>query len=487
MKRISLYFVLTVLLLMNIPSRINAQEPYVGMFNTEDVRISRKDNNLLINFNLDMTSVDLPSQIKVELVPVLKSEDGYRSHEFAPIIVAGPARDKAFRREVDLHNYTYPVEPQKYVVRKNGKKQMVPISMSLTYEEWMRDAKLVLEEEATGCANCEYRRESYLVTDRMLPPLFVPSYEVAYVMPEAEEVKQRSDTHSAFLNYRVGRYELLYDFENNARELEAVNKIVREVRNDENLTFQTLSVTGYASPEGNYNSNMTLSKNRAYSFVSYLETTHNLSPSMMKTDWKGEDWDGLRKVVAESPLPDRDAVLRIIDDNSDITRRKQQLHALNGGKTYQFLLKNYYPPLRRNEYTISYVARAFSVDEAMDVLKTNPKHLSLNEMFLVANTYPKESESFREVFDIAVRLFPDDPVANLNVAAKEIEEGNTTRAISRLQKIERAEAYNNLGVAYEKQGDYTKAAEYFKRAAHGGSAVGRANQEQLERFLKEQQ
>ena len=33
-------------------------------------------------------------------------------------------------------------------------------------------------------------------------------------------------------------------------------------------------------------------------------------------------------------------------------------------------------------------------------------------MFLVANSYDKGSDQFKEVFDIAVRLYPTDPSLN---------------------------------------------------------------------------
>lgn len=127
------------------------------------------------------------------------------------------------------------------------------------------------------------------------------------------------------------------------------------------------------------------------------------------------------------------------------------------------LLRDYYPPLRRNEYTISYVARAFNVDEAKQLIKTKPQYLSLNEMFLVANTYPKDSGEFKEVFDIAARIYPDDPVVRLNTAALELENGAIDAAIVRLQKSDMPEAWNNLGIAYILKQDYKKGGEYLEK------------------------
>lgn len=55
---------------------------------------------------------------------------------------------------------------------------------------------------------------------------------------------------------------------------------------------------------------------------------------------------------------------------SDINKRKAQLKALNGGKTYRMLLDDYYPALRRIDYTLAYIARPFDVNEAKQVIKT---------------------------------------------------------------------------------------------------------------------
>ena len=50
------------------------------------------------------------------------------------------------------------------------------------------------------------------------------------------------------------------------------------------------------------------------------------------------------------------------------------------------------------------------------MLRENPRMLSLHEMFMVAQSYEPGSPDYNEVFEVAVRLFPSDPVANLNAA-----------------------------------------------------------------------
>lgn len=484
MNKLYLYRILSILFfIFCIYPVAKGQNSYSGEIQYNDIQSFKQGEKLTIQLYMDLSSIVLPKQLIISQTPVIESTDLSREYSFDPIIITGAVRNKVFQRQKKDY-LPEGKEPLMYITWKNKEKQLYPIILTVPYEEWMRNAKLTFREEVSGCAHCDLGKKETVLVNNILSPIYNPSYALQYVMPEAEPIKHRSETHAAHLNFRVGKYELLRDFENNASVLTQVDKIVTEIRGDENLTIQSLEITGYASPEGNYNSNLELSKNRTYSFVNYLVRLQQIDESMMKTNWKGEDWDGLRRSVASSSLTDRDAVIRIIDENEDISKRKERLKALNGGKTYSTLLKDYYPPLRRIEYTFAYVARAFNLDEAKEVIKSKPQHLSLNEMFLVANTHAKGSEEFNRIFDVAVRLFPEDPIANLNAAVQEIEMGALDRAIERLQKIDCAESNNNLGVAYARKGEYVQAKACFKRAIEQGNNIASSNEQELDKFLE---
>jgi len=479
MKKIQIYILLFLLSGFVLP--LTAQNAYKGEIKFSQIETRRQQKQLTINFQIDLSNIDLSTQRIIRLIPVLKGKDG-NTHYFDPVFVSGRIREKVISR----NGYQLEDETVSYVIRKNGKEQFLPVTLEVGFEDWMYDADLDIHETITGCAECDLGENLYPVAESIVPPRFIPQYELQYVTPPAEEIKRRSESYAAHLNFKVGKYDLLRDFQNNATILNEVDRVVRDISKDDNLTIQEMTVTGFASPEGNYNSNLILSKNRTTSFVKYLIDAHNINNSIIKTDWKGEDWEGLKKNVANSSLADRDMVVRIIDNNANISQRKQQLQTLNGGTTYRVLLNDYYPALRRIEYTFSYIARAFDIEEAKEVMKTKPQHLSLNEMFLVAQTYEKGTKEFDQIFDIAVRLFPDNDVANLNAAVQEINMGATDKAIERLKKIEQTEAYNNLGIAYVKKEQYQLARQSFKKAIEAGNEVAQGNLEQLERFLQDQ-
>lgn len=105
-----------------------------------------------------------------------------------------------------------------------------------------------------------------------------------------------------------------------------------------------------------------------------------------------------------------------------------------GGAAFRYVLKDIFPSLRRSEYKIDYTVREFTVDEGREIIKTRPQQLSLGEMFAVANSYEIGSDEYNNVFDIAVRMFPNDPVANLNAANIAMGKGDYASAKNYLAK-----------------------------------------------------
>jgi tetratricopeptide (TPR) repeat protein len=265
-----------------------------------------------------------------------------------------------------------------------------------------------------------------------------------------------------------------------------VGKIIRELKGDPDLTITNFTISGYASPEGNYDKNMQLSQRRAETFALYMEKEYGYNHDQFKVQWFGEDWKGLRNAVVASNLANKNAIVEIIDNVSNHDARDARLIALDNRQTYNVLLNDFYPPLRRNDYEVSFVSRPFNVNEAKEVIKTRPKLLSLNEMFLVAQTYDPASKEFKEVFDIAARLYPDEPIAILNSAAADIEGGNNQAAIDRLSRIENdPRAWNNLGVAYVRTGEVAKAKDCFEKAAARGDEDAKHNLEELEKAMED--
>ena len=478
MKKNLLYIAVALLISGATPAQ--ASKKYDGYVDYGKAVVEKKGGMLTIDIDLDLSRLDLGAQQMIVLTPFLKHPVEAKTHLFQPVVVAGNARWKTTRRAERLGDFKFADTPET-IIRYNKKKTGIhSMTMAIPFKEWMRDSEFMVAEEVSGCGSCDIARTERILAADPLPPLFIPEFRLAYVTPPVEEVKQRSESYTSRLNFEVGKSVLKYDYKDNARLLAESDRIISEIKSDPNLTIQVFMVVGYASPEGNPNNNLTLSRNRAMAFVDYVRDRHGLGQGQMNVEWKGEDWEGLRKAVAASGMYEKSEVLRAID-TPDLAQRKQRMQAL--GSTYRMLLDDYYPPLRRNEYTIAYVARPFSVDEAKLLLYTKPQHLSLNEMFLVASTYSKESEEFKEVFDIASRMYPDSPVAIVNAGTLDIEKGALDSGMAKLREVQDIpQALNNVGVAYTLKGDYASAETYFAKAAAAGDPTAIDNLAQIERW-----
>uniref|UniRef100_S0DF02 DUF3575 domain-containing protein n=1 Tax=termite gut metagenome TaxID=433724 RepID=S0DF02_9ZZZZ len=281
-----------------------------------------------------------------------------------------------------------------------------------------------------------------------------PKFAITFITPEVEAVKARSESGKAYLDFVVGRWEIVPGFRNNSAELRKIHTLIETVKNDPDATITGITIVGYASPEGSWESNLFLSERRAYALKNHIGSVHGLRSGLFTVWGAGEDWAGLDSLVADSYMADKWRILEIIRGTDVFAGRETKLMALAGGYPYRLMLAELYPQLRRSDYRIDYTVVPFTVEKGKEVLRTRPGNLSLCEMFLVANTYEPGSDAFNEVFEIAARVFPDSDIANINAAASALQRRDVTSAARYLGRVKRHNvAYqNNMGVLSWLQG-----------------------------------
>ena len=482
MKKISLYSL--ILIALALPVGLQAQQTIPGRLSTENTTATKENGTVVLSTHINTENLHLKSQEMVYITPMLHSADGTQWYQFAPVIVAGGTRYRVLKREIAFNNTHFDQQPLAIIKYHKHNEQVIPVTMSVPYQSWMDNSKFVLHEDLTGCACENEAKETYVAMNPVLPVQFVPQFDVAYIVPPREEVKLRSETYAAHINFEVGKHAILPQYKDNGEVLQQVDKIINDMQGDTNVSITGFNITGYASPEGNAQSNMTLSKNRAESFVLYLTNKYKIIPSQISVEWKGEDWAGLRDIISRSTMSDKQEVLDIIDNESNVATRKSKLQRVAGGAAYRTMLKDYYPMLRRNEYTISFTVKNFNLDEAREIMKTKPQYLNQNEMYLVAQSYPVNSTEYKEAFRNIGKHYPEDEVAVLNTSAADLKNGDIASTVGKLEKVNKPEAWNNLGIAAFEQKDYKKAEAYFTKASQAGLATATNNLEQLSKFMK---
>ena len=439
-----------------------------------------------LSFTLDLASLELGSQELLIVTPILKHNNGSEEYLLEPLFVAGKTRAAALERETLLGNprpYMTPA-PQSITVRRSGAKQSVSYAASFPMQEWMQDASLSLKTVHTGCAACGLSQGTLFVSNRLIDKS-EPSFLLAYVTPPVEDPKIRADKYTATIEFAVDKTDINPALRDNTDVLGDVDEKVVAILKNPDFKASKVEIVGYASPEASVKYNKDLAEKRAAAFADFLSAKYGVSRKDFTSRGYGEDWTMARALIekGEGNLSDemRSKVLAIIDDTPDRDARDGKIRALDGGKTYNELLTRVWPKIRRTEYTVSYSVRPFDVEEAKAMLKKDPRLLSLNEMYLVARTYDPDSYEYKEVFDIAGRLFPDEPVSLINSAAADLEQGSYARALKVLPALgDSPEALNNLGVALALSGDLAAARTTLEKAVALGSAEARHNLSELD-------
>ena len=449
--------------------------------------IEKRSDNVTVQLEFVVDDVDVRSNDMVIYTPVIISAINNADRtELTPVILTGNKRSKILRRQQRLQGQIS-IDAEPLVILKKHKRtpQSIVYSTTIAYRDWMQGATLIVETAVSGCADCYEANDNLFVVDNILPKKVQPTFVLTYIEPEVETIKARADRHTATFNFVVGRSELLRDYKDNRSKFEEVDRIISEITNNSDVEIREFNITGYASPEGSMIQNKLLAEQRAEIFAHYLVTKFNVSEDKFTVKSLGEDWNGLKKAVETSSIADKAEILNIIATIDNVDARDVPLKKLSNGTTYRILLDNFYPPLRRTEYTIAYVVRSFDVGEAKESIKTNPKLLSLNEMYMVAQSYGVGTPEFKEVFDIAAFMYPDSEIAVLNSAAADIENNAINPAINRMQKLgDNPKAWNNLGVAFALKGDLDKALELFIKAAKTNDADAVRNLDLLQKYME---
>lgn len=466
-----------IIVLSSLVSELFSQISYLHGINIENQQVVRENDLLSISMDIVLDEVKIKTNDLIFLTPVLRSNKGNDSRELPPVIICGNRRLKVLERTRKLNNYPeFAVEPQIIVKRNNGATQHIQYRTTLPFALWMGNASFSFEETVTGCADCDRGQNSFLLVERILKEDYVPVYKMAYIIPEVRVDKQDA-TLSGAVNFIVDRAEILHNYNKNKFTLERVDNFINEIKSLKKGDITGLSITGYASPEGSVVHNKALSERRANAFAGYLGNKHGIERRIMHVTGYGEDWNMLREQVLASSIAHKNDILAIIDDIPDPDARDAELKKLSDGAVYRTLLRDYYPAIRRTEYTVAYEqATAFDPEKAKQTFLQTPEQLTLAEYYLLAQTYNAGSQEFKDLFRVASSLYPDDAIVILNTSFADIEDGNNQAAIDRLSKIEDdPRAWNSLGVAYARLDNLQKAEGYFQKAAVRGDEEARIN------------
>ena len=310
------------------------------------------------------------------------------------------------------------------------------------------------------------------------PYLVNKDFKVIVAKDEFRRVTE--ETFVAQLNYAKGQ-STVTSSEMKQDDIKAYQAFLEKAQADPKVALKSVSLTGFASPEGEEDKNNSLSTDRAatgkVSAMKVAKTAKNETAGgeIYKEVGSGEDYDGFKKeLTADTKMneDDKNLVLRVLETISNPVEREKAMRDM--GKTFNYLDKNIFPQLRRTEIVAVYDQTGFSDEELMALSTSNPDTLNLEELLFTAALYTDLNEQLR-VYKIAETRFPDDYRTSNNVGAVLYIQNKLSEAKGQFEKANGVQdnviSKNNLGAIAGVEGDRTKSMELLDQANGAGEEV----------------
>ena len=464
MRQNKIFLILAGILLLSAAAEAVAQEVTGEEMLIASPELTRNGSYLTAGMNLQLDALDLKSNQAVVYTPMIVN--GADTLTLRPVGVYGRTAWYQHQRNILKPGYS----PEEISVRY--KKDLSPLAylQNVDYAEWMNGSHLIVKRDFYGCAGCsegETQTDLIAYEELVAPEPFGPV--LIYQTAVAEEVKARELSGRAYVDFPVNQIVIYPAYRNNEVELGKIIATIDSVKNDPDITVTSIHIAGTASPEGPYENNVYLAKNRTIALKDYVTKLYNFPNDFIQTDYEPVDWKGLREWLEGNSINNREQILAIVNSDLEPYARNSKIKK-DYPTEYQWLLKNVYPGLRHSDYRIEYQIRQYTtVEEIAEVMKTSPQKLSLSEMYRLASVLPEGSQEYNDVFETAVRMYPNDEAANLNAANAALERGDLRYAERYLEKAgNSAEADYARGMLYGLQGDYAKAIEYVGKAQSAG-------------------
>lgn len=438
-----------------------------------DMKMERNGNYMAVEMLLDLNGLKVDGNRAVLLTPRLTN--GSNTLDLPSVGIYGRRRYYFYVRNGE----SMLTGKDEMSYKASDKPRSIAYSKVLPYREWMNGAELTLHRLDYGCCNTLLAERTGTLGDFTEAVAFFP--ELVYVRPAAEAVKSRSFEGSAYIDFPVNKTAIYPDYRRNAVELGRIRATIDSVRGDRDMTITQVWLKGYASPESPYAHNRDLAIGRTAALKNYINQLYHFDDDVVAIDYEAEDWAGLRRYVEQSNINHKQEILAIIDSRREPDNKEWKLKSTYP-EEYRFLLQECYPSLRRTDYRIAYTVRGYSdVDEIERILNTRPQNLSLNELYLVAQKYEPGTDEFTNVFETAVRMYPDDETANLNAANAAMRRGDNAAAARYLAKAgDSPDAVYARGALAVREGDFATARRYLEEAKALGVVQAAATLDELQ-------
>ena len=472
MNRAKYYSLLTIFFLLFTPLHNIGQNIRLEILDIKEI-----NDSLQINYQIWIKQGTVSNRQALHLKPILLV--GKYNQPLQSVIMAGKNKQRVLRRWANNYSKQLPAG----IINANLKSDSTfHYGIRIPYPERADSAYIFIEQEAI-----DSRGRHTLTAETVASPIIRANKETYAVLPQVtliapkKEDKIQHIEKSDSLFFRIGHSAITSAYSGNRTKLSELEETLRKIIDNKDISLEAIYIHGYASPEGKYKVNETLSSRRALTLKNYIKSKFNIPDSLLRIETTPEDWAGLGTLIEAKQLFTKEEFQNIasINGNDD---RETALKRWSNGKPYHIIYKELFPQLRRVKYKICYSIRDGTQSETKALEKNNPENLSHAELYNLALGYGERSPEYKRLLTETIpSYFPDDMVAINNAAAVMIMNGELNQARHILDKGKSNDLLsNNIGVVYLLENNLEEADRYFDKAIASGNKEAIYNKKKLE-------
>jgi tetratricopeptide (TPR) repeat protein len=350
-------------------------------------------------------------------------------------------------------------------------------SEKFAFEPGMRNAKVELRGEGQAKSKKKAFDGVELADGTLATSLLVRNDEKSMMAKDAfvKIVPANQSTHI----YYVINQSVVRPSEMQTEEMKNINDFISKNLSSQFYEFKGISVSAYASPDGETDKNQNLAKDRATSGSAAVmkefeknkdkNVTFGKTKDQYQVGTTREDWEGFKSLMEQSTMADKDLILRVLTMYSDPDQRRKEIKNLS--KTYTELAEKILPKLRRAEITINVDKKSRTDAQISALAVSNPDSLSVEEL-LYAGTLTTDLNTLNQIYKAAEKQYGSDWRTSNNLGCILLMQNKVSEAGEAFKRAQQTGASqpavsNNLGIIESKSGNRSAAMDLYKKAGSG--------------------
>ncbi|MBA3666006.1 MAG: hypothetical protein H0W61_17650, partial [Bacteroidetes bacterium] len=356
-------------------------------------------------------------------------------------------------------------------------------SEKFAYEPGMRNAKVELRGEGSVKKKKKAFAPVEIADGTIVTPLLVRNDEKGIMGKDAfvKTIPANQTTHI----YYVINQSNVRPAEMKSEEMKSFDKFMTDNQASPWYEFKGITVSAYASPDGETEKNENLAKDRANSGSSAVmgefkknknkDITFGKTKEQYQIGTTKEDWEGFKSLMEASTMADKDLILRVLTMYSDPDQRRKEIKNLS--KTYVELADKILPKLRRSEITVNVDKKSRTDEQITKLMTSYPDSLSVEEL-LYGGNMTNDVNTKVQVYQAAEKQYASDWRTSNNLGVALLMQNKVSEAGEAFKRAEKTTngqpaVYNNLGIIEAKNGNRIAAMDLYKKA--GGAPETKYN------------